>query len=336
MSYTKASYLALVVIGTLSCSVFASKEPARSYVSGNYFLTLDGAKCGFVKSIDGGGITAELINEPAATSQYVKKHIGQPKYEDFQVQVGFSMGEKVYQWIAQSWSMAYPRINGSVTALNYDLQPTSERQFFKALLTETTIPAVDGASKEPAYITLKFAPEYTRTEKPTGSKADYGQYGKNEQKVWLPASFKLEIAGLDCSKVSKIDSFTVKQTAVTDDIGEARDVLKEPGKLEFPNLKITLAEATAQSWLDWHENFVVKGNNDETFEKSGILTFLSPNRQEVLAQIKFYNMGIIRAQSEKGEANADTVKRVQVELYVERMEFVPGSKGIASGSTVTS
>ena len=65
MSHTKASYLALVVIGTLSCSVFASKEAARSYVSGNYFLALDGVKCGFVKSVDGGGITAEVINEPA-------------------------------------------------------------------------------------------------------------------------------------------------------------------------------------------------------------------------------------------------------------------------------
>ncbi len=55
-----------------------------------------------------------------------------------------------------------------------------------------------------------------------------------------------------------------------------------------------------------------------------------------MAQIKFYNMGIIRAQPEKGEANADQIRRVQVELYVERMEFLPGLKTIASGSTETS
>ena len=336
MSHVKVLCLALVVILALSCSAFGAKGPgARSYVTGNYHLTLDGAKCGFLKSVDGGGVTAEVVSEPAGKSYFAKKHIGQPKYEEFEIQVGFSMTKVLYNWIQQSWSMNYQRMNGSLVALDYQLNPVSERQFNQALITETTIPAVDGSSKEPAYIALKFAPEYTRTVKPSGSRAEYGQFGKNEQKVWLPSSFKLEIEGLDCSKVSKIDSFTVKQTVAKDDIGEARDQKKEPGKLEFPNLKITLADSTAQSWLAWHEDFVIKGNNDDKREKSGVLSFLSPNRQDVLAQIKFYNMGIIRAQPEKAEANADTIRRIQVELYVERMEFVPGKSVLASGSTET-
>jgi len=335
MSHVKVPSLALVVVLALSCSVVGAKE-GRTYVSGNYFLTIDGVKSGFLKSVDGGGITAEVISEPAGKSYFVKKHIGQPKYEDFTIQVGFSMNKVLYNWIQQSWSMNYQRMNGSIIALDYQLNPVSERQFNQALITETTIPAVDGSSKEPAYITLKFSPEYTRVVKPSGSKADFGTYGKSEQKIWSPSNFKLEIAGLDCTKVSKIDSFTVKQTAITDDIGQARDYQKEPGKLEFPNLKITLAESTAQSWLAWHEDFVVKGNNDEAREKSGTLSLLSVNRQDVMAQIKFYNMGIIRAQPEKGEANADQIRRIQVELYVERMEFVPGTAVTASGSTETS
>jgi hypothetical protein len=181
---------------------------------------------------------------------------------------------------------------------------------------------------------VKFAPCTPRTVKPSGSKADYGPYG-GEQKLWLPSNFKLEISAWT-AKVSKIDAFTVKQTAVTDNIGEGRDYQKEPGKLTFPNLKITLAESAAQSWLAWHEDFVLKGNNDETREKSGMLSFLSPNRQDVLAQIKFYNMGIFRLQVEKAEANADQIKRVQAELYVERMEFLLGPAAVASGSTETS
>jgi hypothetical protein len=212
-----------------------------------------------------------------------------------------------------------------------------ERQFVNALLTETTIPALDAASKEPAYLTVKFAPEYTRTSKPEG-KGDYGKYGKNEQKVFLPANFKLEIPGLDCSKVNKIESFTVRQTAVTDDIGDARDYTREPGKMEFPNLKITLAESTAQSWLAWHEDFVVKGNNDETCEKNGTLTLFGRNLKDVLAQIKLYNLGIFLVQPDKSEANAEQTKRVQVELYVERMEFLPEGKAVgpAPKGTATS
>ena len=160
MSHGKVLCLASVVVLTLSCSAFASKGPAgnRSYVSGNFFLSLDGAKAGFVKSVDGGDITADVINEAKNPSYFTKKHIGQPRYEEFEVQIGFSMTKIVYNWIRQSWSMGNQRMDGSITALDYQLNPVSERQFQKAIITETTIPAADGSSKEPAYITLKFTP----------------------------------------------------------------------------------------------------------------------------------------------------------------------------------
>jgi hypothetical protein len=320
-----------MVVVMLSCSLVGAKA-GRSYVPGNYFLILDGVKCGYVKSVEGGGIFAEVINEPAGPTYFVKKHIGQPKYEEFEVQVGFSMTKKVYEWIAQSWSMSRPRVNGSIVVLDYQLQPVSERQFSGAILTETTIPAMDGSSKEPSYMTLKFAPEVIRAAKPSGSKADFGQYGKNEQKIWLPSAFKLQIDGLDCSRVNRIEPFTVKQVLVTDNSGATRDSAKAPSKLEFPNLKITLAESTAQSFVDWHESFVIKGNNDEKNEKNGSLTLLSPNGQEELVKIQFYNIGIFRMEPEKAEANADQIKRVQVEMYVERMTFAYVGKLLASAA----
>jgi len=325
MLHAKLPRLVLAVVLALACSALAMPAE-RSYVSGNFFLTLDGAKCGFLKSVDGGGVTAEVIQEPAGPKYFVKKHIGQPKYENFTLQVGFSMDKALYEWIAQSWKMQYQRKNGSIVTMDRTLMPTAERQFNQALITETTIPAMDGSSKEPAYMTVKFSPEYTRNVAATGGKADYGEYGKNEQKMFLPSNFKLDIDGLDCSKVNKVESFTVKQTTVTDDIGDARDYTKEPGKLEFPNLKITLAEVNAQSWIDWHKTFVIEGKNDEAFEKGGMLTLLSPNQQKPLMRIKFYNLGIFRLQPDKAEANADQIKRIEVELYVERMELLYGEE----------
>jgi hypothetical protein len=38
---------------------------------------------GFIKSLDGGSISAEMINEPAGSNDFAKKHLGQPKYEEF-------------------------------------------------------------------------------------------------------------------------------------------------------------------------------------------------------------------------------------------------------------
>ena len=302
-------------------------------MSGNSSLILDGVNCGFLKSVDGGAISAEVINEPAGPSYFVKKHIGQPRYQEFEVQVGLNANKALYDWIAQSWVMKYQRKSGSIVAMDYQLNAKSQRQFTSALITETTVPALDGSSKEPAYLTIKFAPEIIRTLKSADKPA--GDYGKSEQKLFLPSNFQLQIDGLDCSKVNRIEPLTVKQTAITDDIGEARDHLKEPGKLEFPNLKITVAEAAAQPFIDWHEDFVIQGNNDEKKEKNGTLTLLAPNRKDVLARIKFFNLGIFRVQPPKTEANADQLARVQVEMYVERMEFEFVAAGSGSGSTET-
>jgi hypothetical protein len=91
--------------------------------------------------------------------------------------------------------------------------------------------------------------------------------------------------------------------------------------LEFPNLSFLVSEVAAQTWYDWHEDFVVKGNNDDTKEKGGELTFLSANRKDELLTIKFHNLGIFKIVSEKTDANADAIKRVKADLYCERMEF---------------
>lgn len=314
--------------GLLACALlcaagrlFAAAD--RTFVSGNFVLFLDNGNCGFVKSVAGGDISAEVINEPAGPDYTVKKHIGQPKYEEFNIDIGFSMSKAIYDWIAASWSGNYTRKNGTLTACDYQFKPTSTREFANALITETTIPACDGNSKEPAYLTVKFAPEYTKKVAPVTSNIPSAY--KIEQKMWLPANFVLQIDGLDCRGVTKIDSFTVKQTAVTDDIGDARDYMKEPGKLEFPNLRITLTERTAAAWEKWHEDFVIKGNNDEGFEKNGCLIFLSPNRQTELARIELKNLGIFKFAQMKTEANADQVRRVVAELYCEKMVFSYGN-----------
>src|SRR6266496_3467281 len=249
----------------------------RSYVAGNFSLDLGGVKCGILKSVDGGGVLAEVIAELIGPTYFAKKHIGQPKYEDFTLEIGFTMGKAVYDWIAASWQMKYQRKNGSIVASDYNLNTTSQQDFFNALLTETTIPTCDGSAKAPAYLTLKIAPEYTRYAK--ASAKSTSESGKTPQKMWLPSNFRLEIDGLDCSKVSKIDAFTVKVTIVQDEIGDARDYAKEPGRLDFPNLKITLSDATSTTWRDWFDDFVIKGNNTDDKEKKGRLVFLSPDRQ---------------------------------------------------------
>ena len=293
---------------------------ARSYAAGPTLLSLDGQDVGFVKSSEGGAISADVIHEPHGASPFIKKHLGQTRYEDIVLGLGFSMSSRLSGWIADTWAMKQPRKDGALTFCDYTLAAKSRLDFFGGLITETTIPACDAASKEAAFLRLKVTPESLRLSKVSGGRIG-GEFGGSKQKSWVPSSFKLTIDDLDCSRVSRIEPFSVKQTILFDEIGESREMVKEPAQVEFPNLRITLSEAGAQTWLDWHNDFVIKGNNEDSEERDGRLSFLAPNMQDELAAVKLYNLGIFRIASDKAEATKDQVKRVTADLYCERMEL---------------
>jgi hypothetical protein len=319
MKHPIRNTILLAGIAILVSSAALALGPAeRSYGVAVSFMSLDGAAAGFVKKVAGGGISAEVVVEPVKTGSPAKKHIGQPKYEEVSVDVGFMMTRNFYEWLSSSWKSSPTRKDVEITTLDPSMAPVSAQKYSQALITGTTIPTCDGASKEPAYLTVTLAPETTRAVRP--SKAS-SELGRNEQKVWLSSDFALSIDGLDCSKVSRIESFTVKQKIVSEDVGEMRDTLKEPIRTEFPDLRITISEASAKAWIAWHDSFVVKGNNDDTKEKKGSLVFYDQTMAKELARVSFSNMGI-RALTRNPPKDAGGIATVTIDLYCESMELV--------------
>jgi hypothetical protein len=301
----------------------------RSFVAGSYALELGGAKIGFARAFRGGGAVAEVVTEKVGRDGIARKHIGPPRYEDIELQVGFGMKNDLYDWIAASWSRQYLRKDGAIVVSDFAGKGLSRLEFVQALVTEVTVPKLDGASKEPAYLTVKLSPELVRAKKGDGTVA--GTLGKNEQKLFLPSNFRVTIDGLDCKKVASIDALTVKQQAVSEDIGDARDFMREPRALEFPNLKVTLAAAGAETWRTWFADFVLDGKNGAENEKNGSIELLAPNRQTVLATITLLGMGIYRLDDDWTGAEAgDKMRRVHAELYCEQMRFSIGQPKLAA------
>jgi len=294
----------------------------RSQGAGRFFLSLDGAKTGYVKSVEGGGIKADVVVESGTA--FAKKHLGPTRVEPVELEVDFVMGKGLLDWIAASWSGKPARRSGAIVESDLNLLARSERRFENALITETTIPALDAAAKEQAFLKLRFQPEQVSHKKGDGTKLSPPQ--KPPQKAFLPSNFRLELSGLDCSKVSRIDAFTVTQKLSRDDVGERREVEREPASLEIPNLRVTLAESAAQTWLDWFDDFVVKGNCADDREKTGTIVFLSPNRQEELGRVTLQNVGIFSLSEPRADSAAETVKRLVADLYVERMALRVGAK----------
>ena len=284
--------------------------------SGSFALRLGAgnpADVTLLKDFAGGNVHADVIAKRSARLHFAKKHLGPPEYEEFALPVGVSMSQELFQWIAGSWKARPEKKNGAVLTLDYKLNIVRESDFSGALITETTIPTLEAASKDAGYLTVRLQPEFINQQAGAGKLS----LATSKQKLWRTSNFRLHIDGLVCTKVSKIDSFSVKRRVTTTSSGGG-GVRLLAGPVSFPNLVITLSQASAATWFDWHESFVVNGKNGEDFERNGSITFLSNDSKKELSRIDLHHLGIARLASVKGERGSQ-IGQVTAELYCEEM-----------------
>lgn len=289
----------------------------RSYTAGHFMLSLDGEPA-VLKDFDGGNIKGEVVTVNMGPDNLPMKHISTLKFEAFTISVGMSMGKSLYEWIKASLDKQHLRKDGSIVSGSFDYKAMAQRSFFGALITEIGIPAFDASSKDTAFFTVKFDPE--KIEYADGDGSDLKGIVNTKQKSWMCSNFRFRLGDLPCTRVNKIDAFTIKQTTVQDDVGEQRIATKEPGKLEIPNLKVTFSAADVKPWAEWFKTTVIDGaGKGDAGELSGAIEFMSHDMTQVLGSVDLFNVGIFSLNVEKFEANADKISRYTAELYVERM-----------------
>jgi tail tube protein gp19 len=306
---------------TTSSSSQAATADMRSYTAGRSMLALSGVQVGPVNSVEGGTATADVVTERVGPDHITKKHIAGVKYEDLTFDVGLE-SKPLLDWIAASLAGQYVRKDGSILGLDYNNSVRTELAFFHALPAGLTIPTLDAAAKDAASLTVTLTPEYTRVTNGSGAKA---QVPPSKLQRWSSSGFRFEMAGLDGSRVNRIESFTIKQKVADNPVGEMRDYQKEPAGVEYPSLKISLAESSAQTWLNWQDDFVIKGNSGDDKERDGAIVFLSPMQTEV-GRVNLFHCGIYRLAPQAKDSKAEIISRLTAELYCERMELqVPKS-----------
>ena len=266
----------------------------RRQPAGHFLLNLDG-EAAVLEDVDVGTIKGKVVT----------------------IKIGMLMGKGLYEWIQATLGQTPQRKNGYVVAADYNYKAQSCVHFRDALIIEITIPALDGSSKDTSFFTIKFDAEEITYQ--AGDDADIKGVVNTKQKTWLTSNFRLRLGDLPCGRVSKIDSFTIKQSTAQDRVGEQRIPTKEPTKLEFPNLKVTFSASDVRPWATFFDDFVIKGNNGQDAELSGAIEFLDPSLKEVLGSVDLFQVGIFSLAEDKGEANKDSIKRWTAELYVKRM-----------------
>jgi protein-L-isoaspartate O-methyltransferase len=290
---------------------------SRSYVSTQASLELDGVVSGLLKSSEGGEATAEVAVEKVGLDNVARKHIAGVTYTDLELRFGAGMSNDLYDWIAATLQRKSTRRNGAVVMADYNGKVQSRQEFFNSLISEIGFPACDAGAKDAAFMTMKIAPEYTRTGAASGQKTSSGAGYNKKSAHFLPSNFRLTINGLDCSRVSKIDALVVRQKISPFEIGEARDYAREPDSLEIPNLAFTIVDDDKNGLREWFDDFVVKGNS--TVEKNGTLEFLSANLKDPLFTLTFSNLGIFRLARQKVEAGSEKVRQLCAEMYCEQL-----------------
>lgn len=306
--------LMLLLFG-LAPVIMAAGGDSRAYTGGRFVLELDGETVGYVKSVDGGHIVGEVATQQLGPENLTKKHISNIKFTDITIEVDMGMSRSFYDWIQASFDRRPEPRSGAIIAVDVNNQEMSRREFMDALITEVAFPALDGSSKDPAYMTIKIQPTRIRYQK--GSGKVIGKAGAYSQEKWLASNFRFEIDGLDTSNVSKIDGFAIKQRVAEDKVGRFREPQVQPSAVELPNLKVTMSMQGFDSWYGWFEDFLINGNSRDDNELSGSITFLAPDLTTELGRIDLEHVGIVKL----APADGNVLPQFTAELYVENMKL---------------
>jgi len=296
---------------------------SKSFTAGHFELQLDGSKTTtFLRNVSGGWVKAGAIDDGVGPQSGRIKHLGPVEIDPVSLEFGLAGSNPILQWIQGSWNRQFTRRNGQITHADFNLKETFEHWFYDALILEAGFPTLDAASKENAFLKCKFQPEAVRTVQATTPGAVIKSDFTYKQKYWTPSSFRLRIDQFDgMEHTSEIDSMTIKQGVKKMFVGKERFPQIEPTKLEFPNIVGYISLGYAKRLLQWHNEYVFTGQRDPKAQLSGTIEYLSPDRATTILALNFFEAGLMSAQIEDAQANADQIKRVKFEMFVGRMSL---------------
>jgi hypothetical protein len=297
----------------------STRTPAAA---GHFSLQIDGHRSTtHLKSVEGGMVKGTTAEDRHGGGPYVVKHLASLDNDPIKFEFGASGAAGILKWIQASWKQKYATRNGEIRHGDFNLDQYFVQEFTDAVLTEIAFPTLDGSSKDPLWIKC--------TMQPAGVTAEFRRQGKlppdatEKQKLWSASCFRLCLDQIDgMQHTNKIEGFTIKQGVKKLYTGPDRYPTLTPTKLEFPNISGTMALAYADSLLAWYNRYAVEGRRDRDGQlSSGAIDFLSPDRKQTLFTINLYDIGIMQASIVPSSANAEAVKRVKFDLFVNRMEL---------------
>lgn len=295
----------------------------RTYAAAHFALELDGKdEVGLFRSVEGGSIKTDVMTYQNGANYDRWRQLGKPKFEDIKVSCGMSMSQAFYTWLSEFFTGKGTRKTGAIVAADYNYTSRARREFSQALIKELTFPKLDGTDKNQVYMNVAFSVESLEFKPGDGRKLSFIEK-PNEQKMWTGCNFRFKLDGFSeaaLKRVTKIDSFTIKQNIIEHHTGGFRAPIKCPSQMDFPSISFYVPEVDAQPYMDHFYKRGVKG------EVPGRLTgaiecFDNDVEKRVLFILEFGGADITNIQPEKSDAGSEEIKVVKIDLYTESMRF---------------
>jgi len=307
----------------MTASQNASQQP-RTYAAAHFALELDGKKdVGLFRSIEGGGVKADVMTYQYGAMYDRWRQLGKPKFEDIKLQIGMAMSKPFYDWIQEFFGGEGVRKNGAIVAADFYYKERARREFKNALIKEVTFPKLDAQDKNAVYMNVTIAPEEIEFKAGKGERLVVAN-GMHNQKLWTACNFRLAIDGIDESatkRVTKIDSFTIKQDILDYHMGGARAPTKSRGRIDYPNIVFYLPESDAEPLIKHFATRAIKGEvRGHSTQRSGIIQTYD-NEMKPLFAVEFFEADLLSVTPDKSDASSEEIKQVKFEMYVERMSF---------------
>jgi len=299
----------------------SSGDDNRTYAAAHFALELKGVdKIGMFRSIEGGGIKADVMTYQNGGIYDKWRQLGKPKFEDLKLTVGMAMSEPFYRWIAEFFAGTPSRKDGTIIAADFYYKERARRQFSDAMIKEMAFPKLDANDNNSACMTVTLAVEDMKFMPPAGEVIQQAA-GSESQKSWKACNFRFTLDGFDprtFKRVTKVEGFTVKQTVLEYHSGGRRTASLTPSAIDFPQISFSLPEADAGPLF---EHFTKRGVGGELPGRFNghIETF--DNEKTTKFTFQFINADILNIQPDKSDASTEEIKQVKVDIYMESMTF---------------
>jgi phage tail-like protein len=295
---------------------------SRAYSAAHFVLELGKSEiAGFFRSVEGGGIKADVLTYNMGSNADQWRQLGKPKYDDVKLQVGMSMSQTFYDWIESFFAGKVERKDGAILAGDFHYKERARREMYDILISEVSIPKFDAADRSPCYLGVTLVPE--RVAFAAGSGLDLSPHvASAPQKLWTPNHFEFAISGLEQAtrRTTKIDSFTIKQQILEYKAGNQRNAVRVPSRVVFPNLTFYVPEADAKPLNEHFTKRVIGGAPAPSARLNGAITATDAVGSP-LCTVSLFGIDIASLGPDKSDSTSQEIKQVRVDITVERMEF---------------